>query len=207
MIRTGPRLENASPPTTASASALQALFSINQGPGEGHDESLSQKTTAASPRPDLSAQEEHGSGPPAEEAMFSRPYALSSAHEEVVNAFASGQRRLAGQLARQQRGDPATSAEAEREAHLTILRDHFGRGFLRRAQKMLEDEETEEAAPLLGAPPPPAKQQQAQSPVVSVHATAWAALPPRPRSATHSFRLTAHTSTEDEEVDVDGVTI
>jgi hypothetical protein len=64
---------------------------------------------------------------------------LFSAHEEVVAAFSAGQRRLEQRKSLQQRRASITEVQREREAHIEILKQHFGRRFLKKALTLIEE--------------------------------------------------------------------
>ena len=169
---------------------------------------------------DPSAQEEHGV-----DSEFRRSYALSTAHEEVVAAFAAGQRRMHERMTQQERRASVAQAEAERLSHIQILEEHFGRKFLKKAFKLVEE-------------PPITSQKQRTSHssvgrmnsrkldrqgsyagVVELHARAWFStthserideesetiwgidVAPLPAMPASSFRLRPHSTTEDVEIE------
>jgi hypothetical protein len=92
---------------------------------------------------DPSASEEHGNEE--ETGTFTSPSyplparSLFSAHEEVIAAFSAGQRRLQQRMSAQQRRASIAEAHRERQEHMEILEQHFGRRFLRRAMTIVEE--------------------------------------------------------------------
>ena len=98
-----------------------------------HSTSSSTAATAASTVSTPSAQrEDHYHYHQSESLDF-------STREEVVAAFASGQRRLQLQMTERQRRMTVAQAAAERDAHLHILEGSFGKRFLKKALKLVED--------------------------------------------------------------------
>jgi hypothetical protein len=92
---------------------------------------------------DPSASEEHGIEEitsDSKQLTFTLPArSLFSAHEEVISAFSAGQRRLKQRMSMQQRRASIAEAQKERQAHMEILEQHFGRRFLRRALTIVEE--------------------------------------------------------------------
>ncbi len=95
-----------------------------------------------------SASEEHGIEDQISDSKISTyplpARSLFSAHEEVIAAFSAGQRGLEQKMSAQQRRASIAEAQKEREAHMEILKQHFGCRFLRRAMTIVEDEVVEE---------------------------------------------------------------
>lgn len=142
---------------------------------------------------DPSGQEEYG---PPDESRFHRSYALSTAHEEVVAAFSAGQRRLQQRMTHQQRRDSMAQADAERMSHMQILEEHFGRNFLKKALKLVEEpdpppvqrtslQQVDSEAKVEARSPVPMRKKSGRgsssSQSVVLHARAWF-------SSTHSER-------------------
>ena len=143
----------------------------------------------------------------------------SSAHEEVVEAFASGQRRYNRHQQQQQQHEESE----EREAHLQLLQQCFGRRFLQKALTLVavavaadadadtndngirtrqtvteQDKKTvhHHIQTLEYIPLPPSHPHLHSRPPEKINKETSASVERSPPS----FRLSAHTSTEDEEI-------
>ena len=91
---------------------------------------------------DPSASEEHGleDSNDFNTIKYSTPArSLFSAHEEVVAAFSAGQRKLQQRMSVQQRRASIAEAQRERQAHMELLEQHFGRRFIRKAMTIVEE--------------------------------------------------------------------
>jgi len=72
------------------------------------------------------------------EEVFDPEYHHGSSHEELVAAFAAGQRKHFQRMSWQERNNYEEQSRKEREHHLKVLQRHFGTSLMHKATKLME---------------------------------------------------------------------